>query len=465
MTTTFRRSTVARALGSVVAVGLLAACAGGTGGGDATVDDEAAEVDVASVTAEQLEGTTIRLARFFGDCEETTTGVTDVAQATNECETIQILTNAFNEENEYGITVERLGGAEWTTYYDALNAAYAGGTAPDVAVMHGSTLPSYAQRDLLLPLDDLLQTTGADIDDAAGAARQAVTYEGVTYGLPFDMHAALAHLNVDLFTQAGLVDESGAPIMPTSPEEFLEQAKAVKEATGKNYFGVARVNDGLGVHVFRSLVEQQGGSLLSEDLTTATVDTEEARTALSFMSEVFEGGFAEEDQTYDAAQEAFLTGETAMLVNGTWVVDQYDREAPFTYQAADFPTLYGEPAIWADSHLWTIPQQEDVDPVRYRAAVEFVSYLYEHSGDWAIHTGHLAARTSVLESESYQEAPQRANYVQTGTTNAHPVPQTTVWPAVNDSVISSIGSIWFEGTSVDEALQNAEQQVQSALDK
>jgi multiple sugar transport system substrate-binding protein len=79
-----------------------------------------------------------QLARFFGDCEDTAGTETDVAKATNECETIQILTNAFNAENEHGITVERLGGAAWDTYYDALNSAYAGDGAPDVAVMHGS---------------------------------------------------------------------------------------------------------------------------------------------------------------------------------------------------------------------------------------------------------------------------------------------------------------------------------------
>jgi multiple sugar transport system substrate-binding protein len=329
--------------------------------------------------------------------------------------------------------------------------------------MHGSQLPGYAQRDLLLPLDDSLEATGADIEDASEAARAAVTYEGGTYGLPFDVHAGLVHLNVDLFTEAGLVDADGKPVMPTSPEEFLEQAETLKAATGANYFGVARVNDALGVHMWRSLVEQQGGSVLNEDVTEATLDTPEAREALDFMGKVFDGGYAETDQTYDAAQEAFLAGETAMLFNGTWVVDQYDRETEFAYQTADFPTLYDEPAIWGDSHLWVVPRQEEGDPARYRAALEFASYLYEHSGDWAIHTGHLAARTSVLESEEYQQAPQRANYVETGTTNARPVPQSGTWPKVHDAIVANISSIWFEDVSVDDALSEAQQQVDAAI--
>jgi multiple sugar transport system substrate-binding protein len=387
---------------------------------------------------------------FFGACEKTTAGVTDVTKAKNECETIQILKNAFNANNKHGIKVEPLGGTAWKSYYDSLNAAYAGGTAPDVAAMHGSRLTGYTKRNLLYKLDDHLKVTGANIEDAAPAAREAVTYEKGTYGLPFDMHAALVHLNVGLFKKAGLVDAQGKPKLPTSPEEFLAHAEQMKAKTGKNYFGTARVNDGLGSNIWRALIWQQGSNILNEDNTKATVDTPESRKALEFMDKVF-GKYADPNQTYDAAQLAFLKGDTAMLMNGTWVVDQYDKEAPFDYQVADFPTLYEKPATWADSHTWVIPQQKNSDPVRYRAALEFVSYLYEHSGDWAIHTGHLAARSSVLNSEEYKKAPQRANYVTTGTTSAHTNPRVTNWPAADDAIVENLDAIWFKRTPVDAA--------------
>lgn len=461
MSTTTRRATLVRALAPVAVVGLLAACGGNGGTTQAGADTSA----LAAVTDDQLRGTTIKLARFFGDCDKTTKGVTDVAKAKTECETIQILTNAFNAQNKHGIKVERLGGAEWNTYYDTLNAAYAGGNPPDVAVMHGSSVADYAKRNLLLPLDDQVSVTGAKLDDAAPAAREAVTYEGRPYGLPFDIHAALVHLNVDLFKKAGLVDAQGNPTMPKSTEEFLAQAEQLTARTGKKYFGTARVKDGLGVHMWRSLIEQQGGSVLSEDRTKATVDTPEARTAMEFMNKVFNNRYADPDQTYDAAQQAFLKGETAMLMNGTWVVDQYDKEAPFTYRAADFPTLYEKPAIWGDSHMWVVPRQREADPVRQRAALEFATYLYDHSGDWAVHTGHLAARTSVLQSPEYQRAPQRANYVATGTTNANPVPPVSSWMAFNEALIARVDSIWFQGASVDTALGEAGRQLDPILNK
>jgi len=465
MRTTRRSGVAARVLVPAVAIGLLAACGGGGTSGSTGAAAGGAKLDLAGVSADQLKGTTIRFARFFGDCEDTTKGVTDVSKAKTECETIQILTNAFNAENKNGIKVERLGGAEWKSYYDSLNAAYAGGSAPDVAVMHGSSLTNYAKRGLLLKLDDHLAITKADINDAVPSAKVAVTHEGATYGLPFDVHGALVHLNVDLFKKAGLVDAQGVPKMPSSPEEFLAQAETISQKTGKKYFGTARVNDGLGVHMWRSLVQQQGKEVVSADGKTASIDTPESRTALDFMAKVFDGKYADPKQTYDSAQAAFLKGETAMLMNGTWVVDEYARTAPFTHRVADFPTLYGTPAIWGDSHLWVVPKQKTDDAKKYRAALEFASYLYENSGAWALKTGHIAARTSVLQSPEYQNAPQRANYSATGSTNAKQVPRVSNWQAVQDAMVKDIGAIWFQGTSVDEGLKNAQRDVSTILAK
>jgi multiple sugar transport system substrate-binding protein len=415
------------------------------------------------VTAEQLQGTTIEVSRLFGDCATTTADVTDVTQATNECETFEILTNAFNADNESGITVERLGGGESDTYYDTLNAAFASGNPPDVALVHASRITDYARRNLLLPLDNELEATGTAIDDAVGTALEGATHEDALYGLPFDVHAGLVHLNVDLFREAGLVDAQDEPVLPTSPEEFLAHAQQMKDRTGVNYFGAGRVNETFGVHMWRSLVQQQGGDILNEDRTEATVDSPEARTALEFMGQVFDGGYADPAQTYDAAEAAFLSGQTAMLLNGTWVVDQYNEEAQFEYRVSDFPTLYDQPAMWGDTHIWSLPRQQDGDPVRYRAALEYANYLYDHSKDWAVNTGHLAARTSVLESPEYQEAPQRANYVRTGTEVARQVPKINDWPAVQDALTANIDSIWFQGASVDDALAEADRQIDSVL--
>ncbi len=453
----FSKGVVVAAAMSLVAVVLLPGCATNSTGSSDTA------TAIANVTDAQLKGTHITLARFFGDCASQVGSNTDTSKAVGECPIITTLTNKFNAENKWGIQVERLGGAAWNTYYLTLNAAIAGGTPPDVAVMHGSSLVDYARRGLLLPLDKLVGITGVNLGDAVPEARVAIAYNGANYAVPFDVHAALFHVNVDIFKQAGLVDGSGKPMLPHSTDEFLADAAKVKQATGKNFMAIPRVGDALGVHLFESLLEQQGSDILNSQGTQATLDSPEARNALSFMDKMFSGGFINGNQTYDAANQSFLNGEAAILFNGTWVVDQYNTTAKFKYEVLSMPTLYSKPAVWADNHTWTIPKQPKADPVKYRAALEFVSYLYAHDRDWALATGHITVRTSVLDSNEYKAAPQRASYADTASTVAHSVPHIAGWPAVFTALIKAIESIWFQHMPVDQALKAGNDAINAAL--
>jgi multiple sugar transport system substrate-binding protein len=68
--------------------------------------------------------------------------------------------------------------------------------------MHGSSLVDYAKRGLLLPVDDLIGITHVDLADAVPAGKTAIGYNDKNYAIPFDVHAALAPVNVNLFAKA-----------------------------------------------------------------------------------------------------------------------------------------------------------------------------------------------------------------------------------------------------------------------
>lgn len=454
-----KRRNTAVTMASIATLSLvLAGCASGTGtsaNGDADLS-----AAIAAVTDEQLQGTTINLARFFGDCEETTEGVTDLSAAGTECEAIQILTNKFNAENEWGITVERLGGSEWNSFYDALNTSIAGGNPADIVNMHAHTLPTYADRGNIISFD--AEALGIDIADATPSAAAGVTWNDETFAVPFDLHAILAHLNVDIFREAGLVDADGNPVLPTTPEEFLAAAKTVKETTGKYFVSMAYVNDPMTFRMFSALVQQQGGELISPD-GTVNIDTPEAAAALEFINTLVDEGYADISVDYTGSITQFLDGNAALFVNGTWVVNEYANTAPFEYRVADFPTLFSEPATWAASHVWAIPRQSGDDPVRYRAALEFAKYLYDNTETWAIATGHVSPRTSVLDSAAYAAAPQRENYIETARTNARLVPQIVNWQAAEDAIFEQISSTWLNDKPIADALAEAQVRVEQVL--
>ncbi len=403
----------------------------------------------------------VELARFFGDCEDTTSGVTDVSTAANECEVVQILTNAFNAEGSNGLDIERLGGAQFAAYYDTLNATYAGGSPPDVAIMHAANLPDYARRDLLVPLDGALADAGIDPNDWTETAREGVTYDGQIFAVPWDLHTNLWHVNVDLFREAGLVDGEGNPIMPTSREELLAQAQQMEERTGKQYLATDASQFALTVMFFLTLVYQQGGEVIEAD-GSAALDTPQTKEALDLMNELFDQGYASASQDYTAAQTSFLGGDAAVLHNGTWVVNQYAAEADFVYQASPFPTLYDQPANWANSHTWAVPVQKEPD--RYADALDFIAFLYDNDEAWAVGTGHLPSRKSVLNSQAFESAPQRENFATQTAEQAHLIPQTPSWQPIEDVIKEEIESTWLLGADQGDALSSLQRRATEALD-
>ena len=101
----------------------------------------------------------ISLARFFGACED---AGTDTTVTTGEACIIQSIINAADAELD-GITITTLP-TDWGNYYDQLKAAYAGGTPPDIHVMHRHRVPEFAGlgalREISGDLEALSKTAG-----------------------------------------------------------------------------------------------------------------------------------------------------------------------------------------------------------------------------------------------------------------------------------------------------------------
>lgn len=404
----------------------------------------------------------VTLGRFFGACED---AGTDTTASVGEACIIQSIINAASAEID-GVTVKTLP-TDWGNYYDQIKAAYAGGTPPDIHVMQGSRMAEFVGLGALADLTDDLAAAGIDASDWVGRAKDAVSFDGRIYAVPMDIHANLWHVNMDLMEAAGLVKD-GKPILPASPEELLQQAQMVKDATGKDYLAADFAQFPIGVRVVLALMWQQNANIFDGD--TATINNDAARNAVTSITQLFEAGLADAQLNYADSQQAFLNGEAAILVNGTWVVDFYTAEAAKdevaldNYYVADFPTLFETGATWADSHMWAIPASLKAnDPETYRAALKVLAFINDRNIDWA-RTGHMAVRNSVLTSPEYAGLPHRAEYTRTSAI-AKDTPPSERYGAIQDVLNRELQAIWLTGKPVDDALADAELEVQDLLDR
>ncbi len=416
---------------------------------------------VAATIATGASAQDVTLGRFFGACED---AGTDTKASVGEACIIQSIINAASAEID-GVSVKTLP-TDWGNYYDQIKAAYAGGTPPDVHVMHRHRVPEFAGLGALAELSGDLEKVGIDVADWTEAARDAVSYNGGIYGVPLDIHANLWHVNMELMQQAGLV-ENGRPVLPSSPEQLLAHARTVKEATGQDYLAADFAQFPIGVRLVLALMWQQNANIFDGD--TATIDNDAARNAIAAITQLFDAGYANPQLNYADSQQAFLNGEAAILVNGTWVVDFYTAEAAKAetglddYYVASFPTLFDTGATWADSHMWAIPASVKSDQDAYMAALKVLAFINDHNIDWA-RTGHMAVRTSVLESGEYADLPHRSEYAATASI-ARDTPPSERYGAIQDVLNREFQAIWLTGKSVDDALADAEADVQDLLDR
>ena len=354
----------------------------------------------------------LTVMRFFGDCAEEYTGITDLTGINNECGIITVLTNIWNEEHpDMQVTTIV---AEWpgTTQ---LNTAIAAGTPPDIAVLHGRRIPIYASRGALTPLTDVMNAVGIDADDFTDGAADYGLYQGEFYGIPFDLAATIWHINIDLWAEAGLVDDDGVPMIPTTSEEFISAAEQIFEATGTPLAEMA--GQAATVRPLTAFIYQLGGSL-SDDAGNPTINTPEALEALNYILELQELGVV--SRPYNEidgaiALENFSNGESAGLIDGTWRVNSFDSQiaegevALENYYVANFPQLFANPGTFAGSHNWLVPLGQNADPARVQAATEYIKWISDNSVVWA-RVGHGMTRNSVINSDEFQNLPHRAEY-------------------------------------------------------
>ncbi len=402
----------------------------------------------------------ITLGRFFGACED---AGTDTTTSTGEACIIQSIINAADAELD-GINITTLP-TDWGNYYDQVKAAYAGGTPPDVHVMHRHRVPEFAGLGAIAEISGDLAAAGIDPSDWSPAALDAVSFKGGIYGVPMDFHANLWHVNMDLMAQAGLVAD-GKPVLPTSPQELLAHAQQFKDATGQDYLAADFAQFPLGVRTVLALLWQQDANIFTED-GTATINTPEAQNAVTAITQLFDAKLANPQLNYADSQQAFLNGEAGILVNGTWVVDFYTAEAAKeevglnTYYVADFPTLFAKGATWADSHMWAIPAS--LKGEQRAAALKVMAFINDHNIDWA-RTGHMSVRTSVVESAAYQGLPHRDEYTGTAAI-ARDTPPSERYGAIQDVLNRELQAIWLTDKPVSDALADAEIEVQDLLDR
>ena len=410
--------------------------------------------------------THIYLQRFFGECGAEFGASTDVSKAEGECGIMTSLINRFNAENpDLKIDVNVVA---WPGY-PQLTAQMSARDPPDLVTMHTGVISDYAAKDLLEPVEPYLKAGGLGADSFTEASRQAVTIDGRIFGLPWDTHGGLWHINTALFAKAGLM-RGGKPVLPNSPEELLQQARQFKARTGKPYLIQSLVGDPAGAARNQYTYMMAQGSILFPDEDHIRLATPEGIRVASFFRRINVERLGTLNMDTPAAISAFMNGEGGIYPTGTWMIGSFQKEATTpgrplhdSYAVFPFPRLWGERIEYVGGHAWVVPARERSAKQR-EAIARFFGFMANHNFDWA-RTGHIPAFRAVVDSPEFKALPHRADIAPLGEIG-RPLPTHVQRQSAIEGLVGEEMAAAVTGQKpVVQALRDAERRVNELLEQ
>ncbi|MEU8351978.1 extracellular solute-binding protein [Streptomyces sp. NPDC048845] len=302
---------------------------------------------------------------------------------------------------------------EWgPPYYTKLSMAAAGGRAPDLAIAHLSRLPGYAPTGLLDPWDlSLLAEFGVERSDFAEPVWRKTLTDGTAYAIPLDTHPFVTFFHPDAASKAGLLTADGALDLDAfgSPERFLEASRELAKATGRSGVAFGYVLDyAQSWRLFYGLYRQTGGVFRLPPGGPAEIDTDRMTHVVEFMTRLLDGRANPARLDYVSALASFNNRQTGMILSGEWELPAF-RAADPEVGGAPFPNVFGEAAVYADSHSFVLPRQKDPSEEKRRNVHRFVAGMLKAGQLWA-QAGHIPAYGPVTRTAAYRGLTPQSDY-------------------------------------------------------
>jgi len=154
----------------------------------------------AAVDDSQLSGTTIEFWHSMG-------GVNG--------EALTYLIDKFNNENEYGITVNAEYQGEYDDAINKLKSAQIGNMGADLVQIYDLGTRFMIDSGWVVPMQDLIDAAGFDTSDLEPNVLAYYTVDNKLYSMPFNSSTPILYYNKDMFEKAGIEE------VPTSLEGIL----------------------------------------------------------------------------------------------------------------------------------------------------------------------------------------------------------------------------------------------------
>jgi multiple sugar transport system substrate-binding protein len=293
---------------------------------------------------------------------------------------------ADDVSNKLGDVKITLQGSTFQDYFTKMSTQLSSNTAPCLVAVQ--SLRTAQLKDGMLPLDDLVKQNNVDLNEFDSSMIKGLSADDKLYALPYDVGPVMMFYNKDRFDAAGIPE----PKAGWNADDFLAASKKLA-ASGKPAIAPTTSD----ILIESQVLAYNGGRVLKEDGTMEAGNADFAKglqwvsdlTGKEKVSPQVPGGG---DPAFSSNE--FLSGNTAMHIDGPWSLLDAKAKAKFTMGVTTLPAGIGGGKTFSAGSGWGISKQCPTPDKAFAA-------LKEMTGDKVL--GDLAATGRALAARTAQQ--------------------------------------------------------------
>ena len=324
-----------------------------------------------------------------------------------------------------------------------LSIGASAGELPDIVILDNPDHASYAAMGIFADI-----TGKFDVSNYYEGPVNSCTLDGKLYGVPFGSNCLCLFYNEDMLAEAGCK-------VPTTWDELADTA--TKCTKGSRYgFAFSSLQNEEGTFNFLPWVWSTGA-------TSYEINSEGGIKALDFVGNLVNSGAMTKEAinwTQGDTMNQFISGNLAMMINGTWQVPTMREQVPeLKWNVAPIPQDAKQASgLGGENYAVIAGGNED-------AAVDFLKYAT--SGETCLYMmnamGYISADKTIAEGQFdgdpiYQTFVDEMQYA-----NARgPLPE---WPDVSDAISLAFNEVITGASTSQDAAAKAQTSIDSILGK
>jgi multiple sugar transport system substrate-binding protein len=331
------------------------------------------------------------------------------------------LVEKFEAEND-GITV-KLETQSWDDIYTVLDTKIQNNKAPDILELDAAG-PAYGAEDLLYEAEEIVSPE--TLEDIEPSFIDSAKIDGVAYGLPTVASTRALFYNKDLFDRAGVT----AP--PKDWDELLAAAKKIS-ALGGGVYGYGMPLGSEEAQAETSIFAYGAGASWEAD-GKMTIDTPEAKEALTFMKQMIDQRVTQPDPgatDRTPLLDVFIQGKIGMIQGLPPIVGQINEKNPqLKWEIAPSPTKDGSPStLGVADYFVGFDKGED----KQEAIAKFLDFFYQKDNYVTFNDNEGFIPATKSGAEAAASKPELTTFLES-------LPDAKFYPATNPAWAETSGA-------------------------